>query len=231
MSTLQAAVCCSSVALCALIAAGLLLRRLHALCYSFLPYVLAVAAGDALMLGWPERFYRWGFWVAKETACGALKLAVAVELGLLAFQAFPGALRRARQVALVVALATLAALAVPVRSTDMGDMALELQPRVDNGSAMLFMGVWALILWYRIPMHRIHRAILRGFVPYLLVATLGLKLVATLGWNVREQAGLLDSGAYLAMLAYWTWEVWRRVPEPLADPAVVARLQPWRARL
>jgi hypothetical protein len=123
----------SFVLLVALLA-GLFVRRLHRVCYSFPAWLLAVLAGDVLMFGWPERFYTWGFWMAKETVYAALKLAIAMEITTLAFQAFPSARATVRRVMLAVLLALLAFVLVGVRyDVALPDLARELQRRAANG--------------------------------------------------------------------------------------------------
>jgi hypothetical protein len=85
------------------------------------------------------------------------------------------------------------------------------------------------VLWYRLPLHRLHRAILRGLVPYLLIFSAANTLTLVFGWHVREEVNLADGAAWNLMLAYWCWEVWRRPPG--GDSDFMRRLQPWRARI
>jgi len=232
LSLLKTLLVVAGLLLAPAILAGLVRRRLYRLCYSFPTYLLTVWIGELLIFAWPERFYHWTFWQIKETAYAVLKLATALELGSLAFKAFPGARRRAMGLALLVLLATLGTLVLePVKSTDVESLALELQPRLANGTALLFASVWALVFWYHIPLHRLHRAILRGIVPYLLIFTTGMRLLASLGRDIQHAAAGADSIAYVALLAYWAWEAWRKEPEDTASSPVLRRLQPWRDRL
>src|SRR5258706_6427246 len=85
-----------------LLLVGLVRHRLYRLCYSFPAYLFAVWAGDLMLLAWPAVFYHASFWQVKETAYAVLKCTMALELGALAFQAFPGATARARRFVLVV---------------------------------------------------------------------------------------------------------------------------------
>jgi hypothetical protein len=209
--------------------AGLLTRRLYRLSYGFTVYLAAVALGETLIFLWPSLFFTWNFWLTKETAYGVCKLALALELTFLAYQAFPSAHLTARRVILLVLVLVLALVVVGVpHAADFPTLARELLRRLAEGTALVFTAVWGLVLWYRLPLHRLHRAILRGLVPYLLVFAAARSLSLALGWNVRTAVSLADAGTYVALLAYWAWEVWRRPPE---EPEFLRALQPWRARV
>jgi hypothetical protein len=80
----------------------------------------------------------------------------------------------------------------------------------------LFTGMAVLILWYRLPVDTFHKAILTGFVPYLLIFTIGLNALDSYGWNIRDLINYVHTTAYLLLLAYWAWAAWA----PLAVPAV-----------
>jgi hypothetical protein len=219
------------VQLCLLV--GLVWRRLHRVCRTFPVYVGAVFAGDVLALAWPERFHNWTFWTFKEAAYGIFKLGIALELTSLTFRAFPGARAAARRaLALGTGLLVTGLLALDLaEADDWAKLFMEIHPRLANGTALLFACVWALVLWYNLPVHPFHRALLRGFVPYLLVFTVAYRLLATWGWDFRYQMSLASAGSYLLMLVYWTVVAWRPQAPPPADPALVQRLQPWRDTL
>jgi hypothetical protein len=212
---------------------GLVRRRLYQACYSFPLYVLGIWVGDILVLAWPQRFFTRSYYVVLQTAYGLLKFAVALELASLAFQAFPGAKATARRVILILLVFTLATVLFgPGLGSTEGVGQLIPHARVANGTALLFAAVWMLILWYNLPVHPFHRAILRGFVPYLLVFTVALGLVdtsssdSTLSLFARHG----DAAAYFLVLTYWAWQVWRR-PQESSNPELLRKLQPWRDRL
>jgi hypothetical protein len=209
------------------ILAGVLRRRLYRVCHTFPVYVAAVLVADVLVAVDRDR-YTWGFWMVKETSYAVLLFVLALELTRLVFQAFPGALATASRVLLVsLVLILLAVLSIPpgIENPPVA------QPRVMNGTALLFAAVWGLILWYHLPVHPFHLAIVQGIVPYLLVSTVLLRLLAMWGIENSEWMGLADSVACVLMLAYWAWAVWRPAASPPADSALVRRVQPWRDRL
>jgi len=206
---------------------------LHRFCRTFVVYAGVVAVVDGLVAVWPATFYNWGFWQAKELTFSILSFLVALEIAGLTFQAFPGARARARQLSVLILLATLAAIAFtpvsgdgPTTDPSQADLYVELQSRLAHGTVMLLAVVWALVLWYVVPLHRWHRAILRGLLPYMLLFTVAVRLLVSWGWHARVWIGYADSVAYIIVCAYWAWEAWRKEP-PQDSPEILKRLQPW----
>jgi hypothetical protein len=70
--------------------------------------------------------------------------------------------------------------------------------------------VAAVILWYRLPVDPLHKAILIGFVPYLLVFTVAMNALSAYGWDLREYAGYAQTIAYVVLVAYWARAAWRQ---------------------
>lgn len=229
MNAVQAAYTAASILAIAAVLAGLKARRLLRASYFWVLYLLAVLVGEGLILGWPQRFYTWSFWQLKETLYALLKLATAVELGLLTLGSFPGGRRRAQQWTLGILVLALLAVSLPVQPGPVWSIALELIPRLSNATALLFAAVWLLVLYYHVPLHRIHRAILRGLAAYLVLFTFAARVVGALGGQGLAFGRYLDSTAYVAMCLYWAWEAWRRVKEP-SYPVELTPYLAWRAR-
>jgi hypothetical protein len=206
----QRVIALSAAVFLASLALGLVTRELWLTCYSLALYVLAVLTTSLLELVRPDRFYRLNFWVFKELLHDLLKFSIALEVALRIFRSFPGARASARWVLLFVFVATYAGvLAFPV--TEGYDMLVgKVMPWVLSGTLWVFVAIAALVLWYRLPIHPLHKAILVGFVPYLLMFTLALDIVDRFGWGeAREYSNYLQTVSYLILLLYWNQAVWR----------------------
>src|SRR5260370_26622509 len=238
--SIEIAVACMVQVLTLAVLVGLFRRRRYRVCYSFVGYLLAVLVGDMLLFvgpnnlqegGWlynflgNEGFYSRRFWLAKEVLLNLLKFAVALELAYRTFRAFPGARSTARRVlfvafaAIVVSVAAFLPQVSEVNDTDLiNRLAGQLQPRVLNGTVWLLTGIASLVLWYRLPVDRFHKAILTGFVPFLLVFTLALNAIDSHGWSdpILKAVNYVHTLAYVLLLAYWARAAWA----PLAVPAV-----------
>ncbi len=212
--------------------AGLLVRRRYSACYSFFLQLVAVLASDLLLVFWRDRFYTKSFWLVKESFLHALTMVVAVELVFRVFRAFPGASWTARRVLILVLglTALLAIQALPWGQSDpTSTLAEQVYPRLLNGAVWLFTGISALILWYRLPVDPLHKAILIGFVPYLMVFTVVLNWLHSFGWEqLAEKVSYLESSAYLLVVAYWAYAAWHpsRVPAQAPERATYAVQRP-----
>lgn len=199
---------------------GLVVRKRYRSCYTFAVYLLAVFVPHSMMSLWPERFFKWDFWILTESVHNLLKFSIAVELTLRTFRAFPGAQATARRVLFgVLGVTYVGVLAVPVREAAYAILASQVHIRILNGTIWLFAGIAGLILWYRLPVDLLHKAILIGFVPYLLVFTVAMNALEAFGWHLREYAGYAESTAYVLLLAYWSYVAWQPEAVPRRSPA------------
>ncbi len=214
MAPAETIVVCVGLLLLAACLTGLIVRGRHRLCVSFTLYLAAVLLSDALVLLSPGRFRSWDFWVLKESAHNLLKFAIAMELTVRTFRSFPAARKTAG--GLVLAVLVLTWLSVGPRprlqagSTE--DRALNLQPYVLAGTVWLFIAISSLILWYRLPVNALHKAVLLGFVPYLLIFTVAINLRRSYGAEAGALASYVKNVAYQVLLAYWVYAAWRRGP-------------------
>lgn len=222
------------VAVILVLLVGLGVRRRMALCWSFPLYLGTVALADALILTWPDTFYTPGFWLGKELLITVLRFAVALELTYRTVQAFPTARATVRTVLFGVLLLTLGMvfsgigdLTPDEGSSILAPLITRVQPLVLYGSIWLYTGIAGVILWYRLPVHPLHKAILVGLVPYLLLFTVSLNMIESLGWEVSGWASAVPAVAWLLVLGFWATVAWRpgdlpvRAPEP--DPQALRR--------
>lgn len=203
---------------------GIVVRHRVRVCISFDLYILAVFTSDLLTAVDPDRFYDETFWIFKEIVHAALKFAIALELSVRIFRRFPGASDRARRWLLAILFLTFCAvLLVPGRNADYLTLLSQFMPRVLNGTAWLFMAIAVLILWYRLPVDAFAKAIVLGFVPYLLIFNIGLSLIHSMGWGIRIVATRVPAVAYVILLFYWNYSAWSHAPAsrtlPKTSPA------------
>jgi hypothetical protein len=227
MTTVQAWIAYAGTLALAIVLAGVLVRGRYRTWFFFALFLGVSLLCTLLMLCWPRLFYTRDFWQGKENALNLLRFAMALELAYRTFRAFPGALATLRWVLLFVLAATLlAVIAVSGGAGDFPSFMADLQPRVLNGSIWLFTAIAALILWYRLPVHPFHKAVLMSYVPFLLAFTVSMSAWAKLeagtstswqrNWFVTHPYQL----AYLALMIHWSYAAWRRVEEPARPPAL-----------
>ena len=223
--------------LCLLAAlAGLIVRRRVRLVYSFPLYLLAVVVLSTLSGLWPARFNTWSFYWFKQSIYSLLEMAIAIELAVRVFEAFPAARRAARGALLLVLLVTMIAVwSVPTGQVPTGRsqqqwaaLVLVLHPRIANGTAWLFGSLFAVILYYRLPLHPLHKAVAFGFMAALLLVTFGLDQIRRTNFAALSVLSYVSSLAFTLITAYWAWAAWRRDEPPPVAQGVVDRIQPWR---
>jgi hypothetical protein len=189
---------------------GLLAKRRAHFCWAFTIYLIAVLAGNSMVSFWPERFFKSWFYILKESVYNVLMLCVAAELTYRVFQQFPGALARARLVlAPLMSLVTLAIISVPA-GTDYVDIVTRYHPQIQTGVIWLLSATAVLTVWYNIPLHFVHRALLLGLSSYLIVfATLG-NVLRSFGFDrLRSMIGMADAYAYFVLVSWLAFTAWR----------------------
>jgi len=226
MSPWEKAVVAAEIGLAAAILAGLIVRGHWRSCYSFALYLASFAVFEGAILAWPSRFFHLDFWLAKEAVEGFLKLSVAFEIAARVFERLPAA-RSTFALAFLASLLAISAAVAPAVGADAQTMARVGLPRLLYGTALIFAGLLGSCFWYHVPLYPIHKAVLVGFVPYLVAFTVVLQLLETLGWEVRGPANYLNTVAFVSLLAFWTSAAWRHYRPSDVSPTVVSFLQPW----
>jgi uncharacterized membrane protein YozB (DUF420 family) len=120
----------------------------------------------------------------------------------------------------VLVVTFVAVVAISGGGTNFQSFVAEIHPRVLNGSIWLFTAIAALILWYRLPVDAFHKAVLLSYVPFLLVFTVMLNTLGSVGWERGWYVTYLYQLAYLALMTHWARAAWHPVEEPTRPPSV-----------
>ena len=200
-----------------LLALGLLALLLVALfkggkarqCFLFSTYVSSVVLFNVLILLFPEHYSPEAYMV-KQGIYDSLLFGMSLELSIRTFAAFTGIARMVRVVlASAVALSTAAILLATPGNPDYESF-IRFQPGITTAGIWCLAFVGLLIVWYQIPVPAFTRAIILGYVPYLMVFTVYVDLITRLGWGAIQNLNLLNAVAYDAVAAYWVYSAWRK---------------------
>jgi hypothetical protein len=216
MSSLQMVLGQAATVMLAAALAGVMVRRQYRHFYSFAMYLAVALAMSVLIILWPQRFYRSDVYQVHQAALAVVRFSMAIEVAIRTFQAFPGALATLRVlVFLIVSATALAVLLAPV-ARDQASFVGQLEPRVANGAVWLFGAIAVLILWYRLPMHPLRKAVLLSYLPYLLVFALVADILGARGWERGQPFQYARQIAYLMLVSFWAWTAWRAGPDSTA---------------
>ena len=196
---------------------GLVVRRHVITCPTFGLYLLTVFVTDLLLLR--DSFDNLAFWWYKEIVLNVLKFLVAFELISRAFSRFPGAKATAYRVLGLVLGLTMVTV-IWLAAGWQGEAGLEkreaaarivgvFHPRVITAATLLFVAIAALILWYRLPVESMQKAILIGFVPYLIYFYVFLELQTANLWPKGGWLASINTWAWLLLLGYWARSAWQ----------------------
>lgn len=210
MNTVQHGIALMAVGLVATALVGSLARGRYRSWWFFSLYLATVLVADVLMLAAPARFHTPEFWGAKEIVIAGLRLAMACEVGVRTMRAFPGALATTQRVVLLILTVTLAAIATSPSAVEYRSWVGELQPRVLNGSIWMLTAIAGVILFYRLPVKPFHKAILLSYLPYVLVFTILLSYLGSYGWSHGVFMQYVGQLAYMTLVAYWNYAIWRK---------------------
>lgn len=148
--------------------------------------------------------------MVKQGIYDSLLFGMSLELAIRTFAAFTGIARLVKlSLGAAVALSTTVIfLATPV-SPDYASF-IRFEPGITAAGIWCLAFVGLLIVWYQIPVPPFTRAIILGYVPYLMVFTVYTDLITRLGWGAIQNLNLLNAVAYDAVAAYWVYAAWRK---------------------
>jgi len=178
----------------------------HCVCFSV--YVAVVVLANVLIQLFPD-YYTPEAYMVKQGIYDSLLFGMSLELSIRTFSAFVGIGKRVRlALAVAVAVSTVAIFLATPASKDYESF-IRFQPGILTAGIWCLSFVGLLIVWYQIPVPRFTRAILLGFVPYLLVFTVYTDLITRLGWGAIRHLNVLNAAAFDAVAAYWAYTAWR----------------------
>ena len=197
---------------------GTLLWRGH---YRRLPlFTMYVGGSNAF-----DAFYglhpSWENWMLLQVVNAALRFGVALELTYRLFGAFPGAAATARRVMLVILVFTaVTAIATAPLDVTYTRMHAEAIPRMASAAVWMLTVLAGLVLWYRLPLSPLPRAILMGLAPFLLLSTIGMSLLfGPEAARARAWVVYVIPLASFVLTNYWLRVAWRTAPESPKVPA------------
>lgn len=197
----------------------LLLVLIHRGHHRLLPFFTVYVGGSALSTTIVGVWYTWDTWMVHQVTVATLRFVFALELAYSIFGAFPAAAMTARRVTFAVLIVT----AVTLMSVVDGEVTYtrfnaELVPRLATGAVWIFTALAALVLWYRLPLAELQRAILLGYAPFLLIFTVAMNLLASIGWQVRDWVGYVSTISFFVLIHYWCHVAWRSAPAVAVRP-------------
>jgi hypothetical protein len=178
-------------------------------CLAFSVYITVATGFGVLILAFPSR-YTPGVFQVKQGIYDALLLGMAIELSIKVFGAFSGVAQRVRAIlaAAVIGSTGVIFLLTPAnaRYTDLA----RYQPGITTGGIWCLAFVAVLIVWYQIPVPTFTRAIILGYVPYLVVFVVCVDMIGRLGWGAIDGINVANAVAYDAVAGYWLYSAWRK---------------------
>ena len=200
-----------------LLALGLLALLLVALfkggkakqCLLFSTYISLVVLFNVLILMFPQHYSPEAYMV-KQGIYDSLLFGMSLELSIRTFAAFTGIARMVRSLlAAAVALSTAVIFFATPGNPDYESF-IRFQPGITTAGIWCLAFVGLLIVWYQIPVPAFTRAIILGYVPYLMIFTVYTDLITRLGWGAIQHLNILNAVAYDAMAGYWVYAAWRK---------------------
>jgi len=230
MSLTQLVVGWLSVVQSALLFGALLWRGHYQRLPLFTMYVAGSNAFDVVYGLHPN----WETWMLLQVVNAALRFGVALELTYRLFGAFPGAAATARRVMLVILVFTaVTAIATAPLDVTYTRMHAEAIPRMASAAVWMLTVLAGLVLWYRLPLSALPRAILMGLAPFLLLSTIGMSLLfGPEAARARAWVVYLIPLASFVLTNYWLRVAWRTAPDSAKippPPAATTATVPGRA--
>ena len=195
--------------LMALVVIALFQRGRARQCFAFSAYMVVATSFGVLILGFPSRYTPQVFLV-KQGIYDTLLLCMAIELSIKVFAAFRGVAQRVRALLAMAVIGSTAAIFLLTPSNAPYSELARYQPGITTGGIWCLAFVALLIVWYQIPVPTFTRAIILGYVPYLVVFVICVDMIGRLGWGAIQGINLANAVAYDSVAGYWAYNAWRK---------------------
>lgn len=226
MTPLQLALAIASEVLLLATIAALVRRRRYRYSYAFTVYIGTQLAVSILGLFVSAIWTSWEVWTVKELLYAVCRLGIVAEIAFLVFRALPRARARAAILLRAAGAALLVALLWPYETTNAYTVARDLTGRFSYVTFWALISILGLVAWHRVPLHRLHKALLHGMLWLLLAHFARVFAEGRFG---SEIVSPLYNTFQLGILTLWLVVAWKREPVLDADEVAVIRyLQPWR---
>ena len=188
---------------------GIFVNRLARQCLSFSTLICASALFTALILLFPEHYTPEAYMV-KQGIYDSLLFGMSLELSFRTFRAFRGVANKVRVLLAAAVIISTAVIFVMTPATVGYTDMVRYQAGITTGGIWCLTFVALLIVWYQIPVPAFTRAVLLGYVPYLVAFVICTDLIGRLGWGAIKGLNIANAVAYDAMAGYWAYAAWRK---------------------
>lgn len=194
-----------------LVLAGLR-KRNYRLSYSFFAYLLtSFLSSAAISLLIRDQAFSRSFYVIKEFALDALKVAVLVEFNHRVFRFYPQ-VRRSNYWFFVIAIFGLALYLVLVpaeKGSWWGTVPLDVHAKIMQANCFLFFVFTGSILFYRLHIDGRYKLLLTGFLFSQFPLAFGFAAVSAFGEPARAIGSRLNSLFFVIALLIWAKVYWK----------------------
>lgn len=198
-----------SLALLVLLCLGLVRRAKLGQCFLFSAYAAAATCFTGLILLFPDSYTPEAF-IVKQGIYDSLLFGISLELSYRVFAAFTGIAARVRAfLAFSVAASSLGIFLLTPTNPAYSDLA-RYQPGITTAGIWCLAFVALLIVWYQIPVPAFTKAIILGYVPYLVIFVVYIDLIGRLGWGEIKGLNILNASAYDLAIGYLAYAAWRK---------------------
>ena len=184
-------------------------------------FLLAVLGADVIVAISPSQ-NTWRFWLLNEALHAVLLLALVIEVAWRMMRHLPGPALALSLLLLVLTWAT----GLVLREAPREHVLFEVIPRLLASTAGLYIGTFLVQACFRIPVDPLHRAVLLGLSPWMLIYAITWGRVTSV--RALAVADTVNPLMFVFTLVVLLEAAWRCEGEPPVPRRVWRFLWPWR---